>query len=166
MIQVIIFDQHNEHYNYNSDDLIIDETEPTVRFANEILKKINFYKNNNMSNNLYEILQKNNDEDDQLNSETRTVPISIEPENSKMQGIENFSCIRDDFGLVTISGQYNNDDTKRSQVDLDIIFLDNKGNTVGKTSTEFYDLEEFESKRFVGHTKWDKNFQTCQMKIQ
>ena len=168
IIQVIIFDQHNEHYNYNVNNLAIDKTEPTITFTNEILKKISSYKNHKLNNNLYQTLQKNNIENIQENSEhnVKTVPTNTELEKSVTQGIEKYSCIRDDFGLVTISGQYNNDNTKRAQVNLDILFLDNKGNTVGKTSTEFYDLKEYESKRFVGHTKWDKNFHTCQMRVQ
>lgn len=66
---------------------------------------------------------------------------------------------------MTISGQYNNDDVKRTKVELTISFLDNEGNSIGKTNTTFYDLKEFESKRFVGHSKWNENFYTCQINI-
>lgn len=156
IVHVIIFDQHGEHYNYNTQNLILDENEPTSRFTSEILKKISFYKNEYINSSLYNILQ----------NEIQTVPKSIELEESIIQGVENFSCIRDDFGLVTISGQYHNDNVRRTQVDLTISFLDNKGNITGKTSTTFNDLEEFESKRFVGHSKWDENFHSCQIEIK
>jgi len=158
-IQVIIFDQHNEHYNYGSENLILDDTEPTSRFLGEILKKISNNKNYGMNNQLHQVLQNNNDG-------VKIIPKSIEPEKSITQGIENFSCLNDDFGLVTVSGQYNNDNLKRDQVNLVISFFDIKENMIGKSSTSFYDLKEFESKRFVGHTKLDKNFRTCQISIE
>ena len=172
IIHVIIFDQHNEHYNYDTSNLILDENEPTTRFMNEILKKLAFYKNDYVNSQLYEILQSDIQNEIQENipqessNPIQTVPKSIEPEKSAIQGVENFSCIRDDFGLVTISGQYYNDNQKRSQVELTISFLDAKGNIVGITSTTFTDLQEFESKRFVGHSKWNEYFHSCQIEIK
>ena len=167
IIQVIIFDQHGEHFDYNVNNLILDETEPTTRFSSDILKKISLYKNDNVIPQLHNVLQKNisdTNEDSSVNN-PQIVPKSIEPEKSAIQGVENFSCIHDDFGLVTISGQYYNDHLKRGQVELTISFLDNKGNVMGKTSTSFYDLKEFESKRFVGHSKWNENFHSCQILV-
>ena len=113
---------------------------------------------------LHKVLQ--NENHNSLLNQVQTIPKSIELEESVRQGIQNLSCTRDDFGLVTISGLYNNDDVKRDQVNLDISFLDNKGNSIGTTSTAFYDLKEFESKRFLGHSKWSENFQSCQISIR
>lgn len=172
IMHVIIFDQHNEHYNYDTSDLVLDENEPTTRFMNEILKKLAFYKNEYVNSQLYEILQSDiqNEIQENISQESfnpiQTVPKSIEPEKSAIQGVDNFSCIRDDFGLVTISGQYHNDHLKRPQVELTISFLDAQGNIVGKTSTTFTDLQEFESKRFVGHSKWSEYFYSCQVEVK
>ena len=168
IVHVIIFDQHNEHYNYDTSNLILDKNEPTTRFMSEILKKIAYYNNDYVNSQLYDILQGEIQEitSQELSNVIQIVPKSIEPEKSAIQGVENFSCIRDDFGLVTISGRYHNDDLKRSQVELSISFMDAKGNIVGKTSTTFTDLQEFESKRFVGHSKWNENFISCQIKIK
>ena len=165
IFQVIIFDQHGEHFDYEQKNIIFDE-EPTSSFSNEILKKISYYKNNNV-NQLHHVFQQNLPETNLKDSTNliQVVPKSIEPEKSAIQGIENFSCIRDDFGLVTISGQYNNDNAKRNKVELIISFLDNEGNSIGKTSTTFHNLQEFESKRFVGHSKWNENFSSCQINI-
>ncbi|WP_428325255.1 FxLYD domain-containing protein [Nitrosopumilus sp.] len=168
IIHVIIFDQHNEHYNYDTSNLILDENEPTTRFMNEILKKLAFYKNDYVNSQLYDVLQGDIQENtlQDFSNPIQTVPKSIEPEKSAIQGVENFSCVRDDFGLVTISGQYHNDHLKRSQVELTISFLDAKGNVVGKTSTTFTDLQEFESKRFVGHSKWNEYFHSCNIEVK
>lgn len=164
IFQVIVFDQHGEHYDYDTNNLFLDQTEPTSRFASEILNKISYYKNDYINSQLYRILQ-NENLDKSLNG-VQTVSKSSELEKSTLQGVQNFSCIRDDFGLVTILGQYHNDDIRRAQVDLKISFLDAEGNEMGKTSTTFNDLKEFESKRFVGHSKWNENFHSCQIKIE
>ena len=37
-------------------------------------------------------------------------------EKDKKYGIQNFSCIKDEFGLVTISGQFNNNGIKKDKV--------------------------------------------------
>ena len=167
IVHVIIFDQHNEFYNYDDSNLILDKDEPTTRFMSEILKKIAHYKNDYVNSQLYHVLQGDIQENvSQKSSGIQTAPKSIEPERSAIQGVENFSCVRDDFGLVTISGQYHNDNLKRSLVELEIFFLDPKGNIVGKTSTTFTELQEFESKRFVGHSKWNENFSSCQIEIK
>lgn len=168
IVHVIIFDQNSEHYNYKINNLVLDEDEPTTRFTSEILKKISFYKNEFINSQLSSVMQKEIQDknlDDSVN-DIQTAPKSIEPEQSVIQGVSNFSCIRDDFGLVTISGQYQNDNKKRTQVDLLISFLDNKGNILGNTSATFNDLQEFESKRFVGHSKWTENFYSCQIEIK
>jgi len=164
ILHVIMFDQHSEHYDYKMTNLILDENEPTSRFASEILKKISFYKNESINSQLYNVLQ--NENLDESIDKIQTVSKAVELEKSKIQGVENFSCIHDDFGLVTISGQYHNDNVKRAQVDLEISFLDKNGKTMGKTSTTFNDLSEFESKRFVGHSKWDEHFYSCQIEIK
>lgn len=164
IVQVIIFDQHGEHFDYNTDNLFLDESEPTSRFSNEILKKIIYFKNDNMNYPLHKVLQ--NENHNSSFNQVQTIPKSIELEESSRQGIQNLLCTRDDFGLVTISGQYNNDNVKRDQVNLDISFLDDEGNSIGKTSTTFYELKEFESKRFLGHSKWNEIFYSCQIKIK
>ena len=167
-VHVIIFDKHGEHFNYDVPHLILNENEPTTRFMSEIIKKIAFYKNDFVNSQLYTVLQDEIKEDhlQESISNIQTVPKSIEPEKSVIQGVENFSCIRDDFGLVTISGQYHNDNQKRSQVELTISFFDTKGNILGKSSAILADLQEFESKRFVGHSKWNENFNSCQIEIK
>lgn len=94
------------------------------------------------------------------------VPKSTDPEKSTLQGVSNFSCVKDDFGLITISGQYNNDNVQRSQVNLIVSFFDYNGTPIGESIATFYNLNEFESKRFVGHSKWIENFHSCQINVQ
>ena len=167
IIQIVIFDIHNEHYNYNTTDIVLDQNEPTTRFLSEILKKISLYKNHQINNQLHLVLEKNIQDNtvDQIDNQN-VAPKSTEPEKSLIQGVRNFSCTQDDFGLITISGQYNHDNTKRQKIDLTITLFDNDGNTIGESSLAFHDLKEYETKRFVGHTKWSGNFHSCQITVQ
>ncbi|WP_299291735.1 hypothetical protein [Nitrosopumilus sp.] len=167
IFHVVIFDEYAEHYDYNKNEINLDETEPTTRFASEILNKINFFHNDNVNTLLHKTMQKETIPETVEEPELpqKVVPKSVEPETSSIQGVENFSCTKDDFGLVTVSGMYNNDNIKRDQVDLIISFYDKSGEILGKTGTTFYDLEEFEVKRFLGHTKWNGNFHNCQIEI-
>lgn len=167
IFHVIIFDEYAEHYDYNKNEISLDETEPTTRFASEMLEKINFYHNDNVNIQLHKTMQKETVSEPGEGSESplRIVPKSFEPETSPIQGVENFSCTRDDFGLVVVSGIYNNDNIKRERVDLIVSFHDKNGGIMGRTGTTFYDLEEFEEKRFLGHTKWSGNFHSCQIEI-
>ncbi len=163
IVQVLIFDQYGEHFDYNVDNLILDKTEPTSSVSNEILEKISYSKNDRINSSLHQILQNKNL--DPSFDQVKSVPKSTELEKSVSHEVQNFSCVRDDFGLVTISGQYYNDDVKRAQINLTISFLDNEGNSIGKTSVTFYNLKEFESKRFLGHSKWSETFHSCQISI-
>ena len=168
VFHVVIFDEYGEHYNYNKNQISLDETEPTSRFASEILNKINFYNNDNLNTLLYKTMHKEIEAGPVKDTEPsfKIVPRSIDPEALSLQGVENFSCIKDDFGLVTVSGKYNNDNVKREQVDLTVSFYDSSGNILGKTGTTLYNLGEFEVKRFLGHAKWNTNFHDCQIEIR
>lgn len=163
VFHVVIFDEYAEHYDYDKKEISLDEAEPTTRFAGEILEKINFYHNDNVNTQLHKSMQT-----DPKAGEPES-PLGIaksEPETSPVQGVEDFSCTRDDFGLVTVSGTYNNGNVKRERVDLAISFYDRGGDVSGRTGTTLYDLEKFEVKRFLGHAKWNGSFHDCQVEIR
>ena len=139
IFHVVIFDEYAEHYDYNKNEIILDETEPTTRFASEILNKINFHHNDNLNTLLHKTMQKETEPEkvEKQESYTKNCSKSIEPEISSIQGVDNFSCTKDDFGLVTVSGMYNNGNVKREQVDLIISFYDKNGQILGKTGQLF-----------------------------
>jgi len=170
IIQAVIFDPHNEHYLYSLNDLKLERTELTSRFVGEMLEKISNYKKTNSDSNLHKILNQdktNYDLDPHENSllQSSNKQHSTDPERTKDLGIEDFSCIRDDFGIVTISGVYNNGDIRKEVVNLQVTFLDSTDNLIGTTSASLYDLQEFESKRFLGHSKWNEPFTSCKIKV-
>jgi hypothetical protein len=82
-------------------------------------------------------------------------------EKDKKYGIQKFSCVKDEFGLITISGQFNNNEIKKDKITLEILFLDNDQNVIVKNTTNLLDIDEFETKRFLGNTKTDKTYSIC-----
>ena len=166
IIQVIIYDHYNEHFSYDKDNIILSNVEPTSRFLSEILAKISYYEKTYVNSQLHMVLQKNINDDDLIEPKVNLIPKSTDPEKSILQGVSNFSCVKDDFGLITILGQYNNDNVQRSQVDLIVSFFDYNGNPLGESTATFYNLNEFGTKRFVGHSKWIENFHSCQISVR
>ena len=86
-------------------------------------------------------------------------------EKDKKYGIQNFSCIKDEFGLITISGQFNNNEIKKDKVVLEILFLDYEQNIIFKNNANLLEIDEFETKRFLGNTKINKPFLTCTIQM-
>ena len=99
----------------------------TTRIVDNILKKIQ--KNTETTNKyeLYKILDSNRDiiqreiskenkekeENKEKNEQTKLLEEKnknkqLGIEKDKKHGIQKFSCLKDEFGLITISGQYNN----------------------------------------------------------
>ena len=177
VIQSIIFDKYQEHFTYNkskigTEKLELNQNEMTTRVVEAILKNIE--KHENLKNNyqLHEILKSsikinesnkkitdtNNNIDDEGNK-------SLGLEKNKKYGIQNFSCIKDEFGLITISGQFNNNQIKKDRIILEILFLDYEQSIIFKNTANLLEINEFETKRFLGNTKIDKSFATCTIKV-
>ena len=182
LIQSIIFDKYQEHFSYNKlkigpKKLQLNQDEMTTRVVQEILKNIE--KSNEIDNDyqLYKILESNREikeksmTDKENNKKIKEQNSVVEKENKslgiekdKKYGVQNFSCIKDEFGLVTISGQFNNNQIKKDKVILEILFLDYEQNVIFKNSANLLNIGEFETKRFLGNTKINNSFQTCTIK--
>ena len=181
VIQSIIFDKYQEHFDYGKPQtgikkLIIDQNEITTRVVDQILKKMQINYELESSNQLYKILELNADiierkQNKNYSSEKELVINKNkkqvhEFENNKKYGIENFSCIKDEFGLITISGQYNNNQIKKDKIIMEIAFLDNNQNIILKNTAYLLELEEYETKRFIGNLKIDERFSVCTINIK
>ena len=177
VIQSIIFDKYQEHFMYNklkigTEKLELNQNEITTRVVEEILKNIK--KHENLKNNyqLYKILKSNIEIKENSNKKLTDTNNSIDDENkslglekNKKYGIQNFSCTKDEFGLITISGQFNNNQIKKDRIILEILFLDYEQNIIFKNMANLLEINEFEIKRFLGNTKMDKSFVTCTIKV-
>ena len=181
VIQSIIFDKYQEHYMYSKPHtgfkkLELNQDEMTTRIVDNILKKIQ--KNTETTNKyeLYKILESNreikereyNKEIDKQNKflveKNKNKKLGIEKD--KKFGIQKFSCLKDEFGLITISGQYNNNQIKKDKVVMEILFLDYDKEVIFKNKANLLQIDKFETKRFLGNLKIDKNFSTCTIQIK
>ena len=186
IIQSIIYDKYQEHFSYNklkvgSEKLELTQDEMTTRIVDIILKNID--SSINEETQLYKMLESNREikesqlKENQLmdkknKEEVKNNNLKVEQNRNKLLGIErdkkygiqNFSCIKDEFGLITISGQFNNNQIKKDKVVLEILFLDYEQNIIFKNSANLLDIDKFETKRFLGNTKINESYSICTVK--
>ena len=186
IIQSIIYDKYQEHFSYNklkvgSEKLELTQDEMTTRIVDIILKNID--SSINEETQLYKMLESNREiKESELKvkqvmnkknkEEVENNNLKVEQNRNKLLGIErdkkygiqNFSCIKDEFGLIAISGQFNNNQIKKDKVVLDILFLDYEQNIIFKNSANLLDIDKFETKRFLGNTKIDESYSICTVK--
>jgi len=162
IIQSTISDKYGEHYSYNTKEIQLDEYEITTKITGDIIQAISDEKKIENEDKLYKILQNK-----KLNNEKNNEDVkSSNMENADRFGVQKFSCIKDEFGLITISGQYNNDGIKKDKVSLIVSFLDREGIILGESVANLLNIKEFENKRFIGNTLSNDMFYTCMIEIQ
>jgi len=179
VIQSIIFDKYQEHYMYSKPQtgfkkLELNQDEMTTRIVEKILEKIQKNVEITSNGNLYKILESNreikereyNKEIDEQNKFLVEKNKELGIEKDKKYGIQNFSCLKDEFGLIMISGQYNNNQIKKDKVVMEILFLDYDNEIIFKNKANLLEINKFETKRFLGNLKIDENFSTCTIQIK
>ena len=179
VIQSIIFDKYQEHYMYSKPQtgfkkLELNQDEMTTRIVEKILEKIQKNVEITSNGNLYKILESNreikereyNKEMDEQNKFLVEKNKELGIEKDKKYGIQNFSCLKDEFGLIMISGQYNNNQIKKDKVVMEILFLDYDNEVIFKNKANLLEINKFETKRFLGNLKIDENFSTCTIQIK
>ena len=179
VIQSIIFDKYQEHYMYSKPQtgfkkLELNQDEMTTRIVEKILEKIQKNVEVTSNGNLYKILESNreinereyNKELDEQNKFLVEKNKELGIEKDKKYGIQNFSCLKDEFGLIMISGQYNNNQIKKDKVVMEILFLDYDNEVIFKNKANLLEINKFETKRFLGNLKIDENFSTCTIQIK
>ena len=181
LIQSIIFDKYQEHYMYSKPQtgfkkLELNQDEMTTRIVEKVLEKIQKNMELTSNGNLYKILESNreikereyskeiNEQSKSLVEKNKNKQFGIEKD--KKYGIQKFSCLKDEFGLITISGQYNNNQIKKDKVVMEILFLDYDNEVIFKNKANLLQIDKFETKRFLGNLKIDENFSTCTVQIK
>jgi hypothetical protein len=188
VIQSVIFDKYQEHFKYTksktgTEKLELTQYEITAGITETILKKLQS-DDPNYDYELYKILESNREikereindnekeqsenkqkEKQQRANDEKNKNKLLGIEKDRKYGIQNFSCIKDEFGLIKISGQFNNNQIKKDKVSFEIAFFDYEKNMVGKNTANLLEIDEYETKRFLGNLKIDKNFATCTIKL-
>ena len=190
VVQSIIHDKYQEHFGYNKlkigpKKLQINQDEMTINIVQDVLKNIEKKKGIESNYQLFKILESNKEirekdfrdrevlaaedkkrteqENNIINEQNKNKALGMEKD--KKYGIQNFSCVKDEFGLVTISGQFNNNQIKKDKVIVEILFFDKEQNIILKNTANLLDIDQFETKRFLGNTKIDQSFLACKIQV-
>ncbi len=86
----------------------------------------------------------------------------IDPELSGAKvGIQNFSCIKDDFGFVEIYGEFSNDEKFYERVVFSIILKSYDGIKLAQGDSEILNVQPYEIRKFDGYVALDEPFYEC-----
>jgi len=115
---------------------------------------------------LNEILQQNIFEnlptDNQPSQKNQPTPEQQDPELSGAKvGIQNFSCVKDDFGFVEIYGEFANDKKAYKKIVFSIILESYDGIKLAQGNSEILNVQPFEIRKFDGHVQLDQSFFDC-----
>ena len=89
-------------------------------------------------------------------------PEQIDPELSGAKvGIQNFSCIKDDFGFVEIYGEFSNDEKFYERIIFSIILKSYDGTKLAQGDSEILNVQPYEVRKFDGYVALDEPFYEC-----
>ena len=133
--------------------------------ADIIFKKIH---DGNENPKLYEILKQNSFE---VKPESKNDISSSESNNPSPQndselsgaklGIQNFTCIKDDFGMIAINGEFANSEKFYDQIVFSIILKSYDGTKLAQGDSEILNVEPFEIRKFDGYVELNEPFYEC-----
>ena len=123
--------------------------------------------NGNESPKLHKILKQNSFE---VQPESKTES-SQAPNNPSSQndselsgaklGIQNFTCIKDDFGMIEINGEFANSEKFFERIVFSIILKSYDGTKLAQGDSEILDIEPFEIRKFDGYVELNEPFYEC-----
>ena len=89
-------------------------------------------------------------------------PEQIDPELSGGKvGIQNFSCLKDDFGSVEIYGEFSNDERFYERIVFSIILKSYDGTKLAQGDSEILNVQPYEIRKFDGYVALDEPFYEC-----
>ena len=89
-------------------------------------------------------------------------PGKTDPELSGAKvGIQNFSCIKDDFGFVEIYGEFSNDEKFYERVVFSIVLKSYNGVKLAQGDSEILNVQPYEIRKFDGYVALDEPFYEC-----
>ncbi|MEC7711304.1 MAG: hypothetical protein VX587_03225 [Thermoproteota archaeon] len=122
---------------------------------------------NVLKQNIFEQIDEtqNNSSDTQDNSSEKQPslpPEQIDPELSGAKvGIQNFSCIKDDFGFVEINGEFSNAEKYYEKIVFSVILKSYDGKKLAQGDSEILSVQPFEVRKFDGYVALDEPFYEC-----
>ena len=173
IIQVTIFDPYMQHYRYNNSEYSENDSnldnEPTLKIVNKILEKINNSKHRDYADNLVDVLYDSQTEDGINDSQTEDATNDgmeyIDPETALKAGINQFTCKKNDFGIISIGGEFVNGVGFVNDAKITIAITDKNENVIVTDSNNFHNIEKYDTRKFIVHVNTDENFYDCTVEI-
>ena len=134
------------------------------KIADVMFEKIHI---GNESPKLHEILKQNSFEvQPESNTESSQKPNNPSPENDSelsgaQLGIQNFTCIKDDFGMIEINGEFANSKKFFERIVFSIILKSYDGTKLAQGDSEILDVDPFEIREFDGYVELPEPFYEC-----
>ena len=161
---------------YNDLALLVTAYEdyPNVNFnlvfniADIMFEKIH---NGQESPKLHKILKQNSFEvQPESKTESSSEPNTPSPQNDSelsgtKLGIQNFTCIKDDFGMIEINGEFANSEKFFEKIVFSVILKSYDGTKLAQGTSEILDIEPFEIRKFDGHVELAEPFYECRAVI-
>ncbi|AJA91834.1 hypothetical protein A7X95_01275 [Candidatus Nitrosopelagicus brevis] len=123
--------------------------------------------NGNESPKLHKILKQNSFEvqpesKTESSQEQNNPPSQNDSELSGTKlGIQNFTCIKDDFGMIEINGEFTNSEKFFEKIVFSIILKSYDGTKLAQGDSEILDIEPFEIRKFDGYVELNEPFYEC-----
>ena len=115
-----------------------------------------------LEQNFFETISESQDSISEQQSSQSKPPEQIDPELSGAKvGIQNFSCIKDDFGFVEIYGEFSNDNKFYERVVFSIILKSYDGTKLAQGDSEILNVQPYEIRKFDGYVALDEPFYEC-----
>ncbi len=173
IIQVTIFDPYMQNYRYNNSDYSENysnlDNEPTLKIVNKILEKINNSKHRDYAGNLVDVLYDGQTENTinggMKNTADSNTDDMIDPETALKAGINYFTCKKNDFGIVSVAGEFVNGVGFMNDAKITISITDENENVIVTDSNNFHNIEKYDTRKFVAYVNTDENFHDCSVEI-
>jgi len=169
IIQVTTFDLYEKHLRTIKKDVRL-ESEPTLKVLNKVIEKINDFKGRDHGVDVVNVLLDKIDrnqivgKDLKQDKEFKEIDTNTDPEDSLRDGINYFSCKKDDFGVVSIAGEFANGVGFVDGAKITISLTDGNGDIIISDSNNFDQIEKYDTRKFVAYVKTNERFNDCMWK--
>ena len=118
---------------------------------------------NILEKNIFEnISEPQNTSNSQKSSSKSSNPTQSDPELSGAKvGIQNFSCVKDDFGFIEIYGEFSNDQKFYERIVFSVILKWYDGTKLAQGDSEILNVQPYEIRKFDGYVALDEPFYEC-----
>ena len=171
IIQVTTFDLYEKHLRTIKKDVRL-ESEPTLKVLNKVIEKINDFKGRDHGVDVVNVLLDKIDrnqivgKDLKQDKEFKEIDTNTDPEDSLRDGINYFSCKKDDFGVVSIAGEFANGVGFVDGAKITISLTDGNGDIIISDSNNFDQIEKYDTRKFVAYVKTNERFNDCNVEIK